>query len=333
MWESLRGHQAQIEMFRRAIQRSRTAHAYLFVGPSGIGKKLFAHNMAQALFCERCPDADFNACGECSSCKQIQAGTHPDLLTIGCPEGKRELPIELLIGSREQRGRTGLCHELALRPMSASRRIAIIDDAETMNEASANSLLKTLEEPPPGVILFLIAPDTDPILPTIRSRCQTVRFSTLSEQDIEELLIENGDVQNEAQAKSVSQFAEGNLTTARQLLDSGLLQLKATVENCLKEFPINSLRSVKAINAVFEEIGGDTSQQRQNMRWANQFCIDFLRRTLRETADPTASDKLALMMDRCFEAEQHLKQTMSIPLCLDSLFDDLARISRTPVPV
>ncbi len=333
MWETFRGHQTQIEMFRRAIQRSRTAHAYLFVGPSGIGKKLFAQNMTQALFCERFSESDFDACGDCSACKQIQAATHPDLLSVGCPEGKRELPIELLTGSRDQRGRAGLCHELALRPMSATRRIAIIDDAETMNEASANSLLKTLEEPPPGVILFLIAPDTDPILPTIRSRCQIVRFSTLSEQDVEELLIENGDVQDEAQAKAVSQFAEGNLETARQLLDSGLFQLKATVENCLKEFPVNSLGSVKAITAVFEELGGDTAQQRQNMRWANQFCIDFLRRTLRETTDPMASDKLALMLDRCFEAEGHLKQTMPVPLCLDSLFDDLARISRTPIPV
>lgn len=333
MWEKLRGHQRQVEMFRRAIQRERTAHAYLFVGPHGIGKKLFATNMSQSLFCERIPDSEFEVCGECSACKQMQAGTHPDFLMIGCPEGKRELPIDLLIGSRENRGRTGLCHELALRPMSADRRIAVIDDAETMNEASANSLLKTLEEPPPGVILFLLCPETDQILPTIRSRCQIIRFSPLPESDIAELLLESGEVTSSEQARTISQFSEGNLNTARQLLDSGLLELKNTIEKCLRSSPINSLKSVAAIKAVFDNLGGDTAKERQNMRWANQFGIEELRRQLHESEDHYRMDQLAAMLDRYFDAESHLKQTMPVALCLEALFDELARLSRTQVVV
>ena len=333
MWETVRGHEVQVEMFRRAIQRNRTAHAYLFVGSSGIGKKRFALSLAQALFCERFSDDQLEACGECSACRQVMAGTHPDLLMIGCPPGKRELPIELMVGTAETRGRAGLCHELALRPMSADRRIAIIDDAETMNEASANSLLKTLEEPPVGAMLFLISPSLDPILPTIRSRCQTIRFSSLTDADVAELLVELGDVQTIEQAEQISRFAEGSLVTARQLLDSGILQLKQTVEICLKSWPIDQMRSVKAVTAALDELGGDTAKQRENMRWANQFCIEFLRRDLRDTLDPPQSDRLAAMLERCFLAELHLKQTMPVPLCLESLFDDLARLSRTAVPV
>ncbi|MCA9081573.1 MAG: hypothetical protein KDA58_13500, partial [Planctomycetaceae bacterium] len=170
IWDRLKGHQTQVEMFRRAIDRQRLAHAYLLVGSHGIGKRLFVHLLAQCLFCDQHAEEELLACGRCSGCKQVLAGTHPDLLEVGCPKGKKELPIELLVGPPERRGREGLCHDLALRPMSASRRIALINDAELMNEASANALLKTLEEPPRDSLIFLTTPDTEPILPTIRSR-------------------------------------------------------------------------------------------------------------------------------------------------------------------
>src|SRR5690606_25957369 len=95
IWNRIRGHEAQVEMFRRSIGRGRLAHAYLFVGPDGIGKRRFARMFAQCLFCERRRAEDLDACGECSSCKQMQAGTHPDYLAVGRPEGKSVVPIEL----------------------------------------------------------------------------------------------------------------------------------------------------------------------------------------------------------------------------------------------
>jgi DNA polymerase-3 subunit delta' len=136
----------------------------VFVGPDGVGKRLVAKGIAQCLFCQRVSDEQLDACGACAACRQVLADTHPDLLTVGCPEGKRELPIALIAGEGERRGREGLLHDLSLRPMSATRRIAIIDDADTMNEESANALLKTLEEPPPGSLLFLISPSLDALL-------------------------------------------------------------------------------------------------------------------------------------------------------------------------
>ena len=333
MWEQLLGHNHQIEMFRRAINRGRTAHAYLFVGPSGIGKKFFAKLLTQCLFCERIPDDQLDACGECSGCKQVVAGTHPDLLQVACPEGKRELPISLIAGGKENRGREGLCHDIALRPMSAKRRIAIIDDAETMNEESANAFLKTLEEPPPGAVIFMIGSEIDQLLPTIRSRCQIVRFGRLSDDELKKLLLEHEEDIEIPEIAELLPFAEGSLTTARQLLDPGLKQLRSTVEKCVRKFPIESLASVAAVNAAFEELGGDTAKQRQNMLWANRFLIDTLRNSLRACEDPYQSDRLAAMLDRCFETEIHLKQAMPVPLCLEAMFDDLGRISRTAVPI
>lgn len=330
IWNQLRAHAAQQEMFRRAIQRGRLGQAYLLVGLPGIGKRLFAHLATQALFCEAIEEQDFDACGGCASCKQVVSGSHPDLLTIGCPEGKRELPIELLVGPPESRGRTGLCHDLSLRPMTAQRRIAIIDDSEKMNEASANSLLKTLEEPPPGAILFLLAPDVDPILPTIRSRCQIVRFSHLSEKDVAELLVESGDLQDETSANEISRIAGGSLQTARELIDGGMLQLKTVTETCLRQTPINSYESVKAIKAAIENLGGDTARERSLANWVLQFCVEEFRYQLQSTTDVNQIDLIGALLDRTFLANQHLKQTMPIPLCLQAMFDDLSRISRNP---
>ncbi len=94
IWEKIRAHDQQREMFRRAMRRRRLSHAYLFFGPEGVGKKLFARALAQCLFCSRFDDAELEACGECSACRQMAAGTHSELLEVGCPEGKSELQPE-----------------------------------------------------------------------------------------------------------------------------------------------------------------------------------------------------------------------------------------------
>lgn len=326
IWEQLLGHQEQVEMFRRAIRRERLAHGYLLVGPAGIGKHLFARLLAQALFCERIPDSELDACGQCSSCRQMQAGHHPDLISIGLPEGKKILPISLLVGDDSQRGRSGLCYEIALAPMSASRRIAIINDAEAMNEEAANSLLKTLEEPRPGSIIFLISSDLGLILPTIRSRCQPVRFSPLSNEHVLQLLKkESGQTEG---LEEIVNMAEGSLEVARQLQEEGMRTLWKTVSTLLSGSLLDTRAAITRVQAALEELGGDTATQRVQMGWIVRFAIETLRRQLSQTSDVDQLDRLGTLLDRCFEAEQHLKQTMPIPLCLESLFTELARRSR-----
>src|SRR5436190_5938710 len=128
-WNTLLGHSREIDKPRISAASNRLAHAYAFVGSSGIGKKRFALELARFLLCDNHADADLAACGQCSSCQQVDARTHPDLLTVSLPEGKSELPIKLFIGEDESRGKEGLCHDLSLKPMSARRRVAIIDDA------------------------------------------------------------------------------------------------------------------------------------------------------------------------------------------------------------
>lgn len=327
IWDRLLGHDSQVEMFRRAVGRGRLGHAYLFIGPRGIGKRFFARLLAQSLFCSRIPDEHLDACGECPSCVQMQAGTHPDLIEIRREEGKKFISIEQMAGDRENRGRVGLCHELAMAPMSAPRRIAVIDDADSMSPEATNSFLKTLEEPPAGAVLFLLTPDIEPILPTIRSRCQPVRFHPLSNDQLIRLLQEEKE-SGEVISPEIIDMAEGSLETARQLLDPGIHKLWQVVMRQLTGESLDAMKAVKGVGDALDDLGGDTAAQRLHMRWVVGFAVETLRRRLIAATTLDECDRLGLMLDRCFEAERHLQQTMPIPLCLEAMFTELGRRSR-----
>jgi DNA polymerase-3 subunit delta' len=331
IWQNLIGHSPQIEMLRRAAARNRLAHAYLFLGPDGIGKRQVARGLAEALFCTTRTETSLTACGACASCRQVQAGSHPDLFEIGCPEGKRELPIDLLVGPKERRGREGLCHDLAMRPMAGDRRVAIIDDADRMNDESANALLKTLEEPPVGSVLVLVSTEFEPILPTIRSRCQPLWFSPLPAQDVEGILRNEGVAAESARA--AADACGGSPATARGLLDPAISRIRQTVESGLKRRPLEPASLAAAVIEVVEEGAADAFGQRENAGWAVRFAAETFRSTLADNSQPGPSDRAdcdiaSASLNRCLDAAGQLHQSMPIPLCIAGLFDDLGRISR-----
>jgi len=166
------GHSRQKDILRRALAGDRLAHAYLFEGPEGIGKRLMAAALARALFC-----VNGNGCGDCIPCRKIDHNNHPDL-TVVEPDGT-QIKIEQI---RE------LQRTLALRPVEAPRRICLIDQAERMNAASGNALLKTLEEPIGATVLVLISSRPDALLTTVRSRCQRLPFARIAQAQIEAAL-------------------------------------------------------------------------------------------------------------------------------------------------
>jgi DNA polymerase-3 subunit delta' len=354
IWSSLRGHAEQKEMFRRAIQRHRLSQAYLFVGPAGIGKSKFAYRLAQTLLCHHVGTDLLEPCGECTGCKPFLAGSHPDFLSIGCPEGKRELPIALLVGAEERRGQEGLCHDLSLAPLPGSRKVAIIDDADTMTEAGANSFLKTLEEPPDRAVLFLIASNLDALLSTIRSRCQLVRFSPLDNSDVEAMLIEQDLVQSDGDAKFASALSGGSLSTARQLLEPELREMRQLLYSQLSLANFSGLSLSKQLLEGLGKISTETPVQRLNGQWLIRFTVEFLRETLWCIEDPNRDtecsipeakafanrisnlpdchDVLGALIDRTINATIHIDQNVPVPITLDSLFDDLSKTLRNSTP-
>jgi DNA polymerase III subunit delta' len=351
-WDDLRGHRDQIEMLRRSIARGRQAHAYLFAGSAGIGKSRFARIFAQSLFCENHADTELLACNECSPCRQMNAKSHPDFFAIGCPEGKNEIPVSVFFGDKEHRGKDGLIHDISLRPMAGSRRIAVIDDANRMNEEGANAMLKTLEEPPPNSMLILIAENLDAMLPTIRSRCQLVRFSSLAANDVTALLLENEIASTPEEASAAAGMSEGSLQTASQLLNPALRTLRLSLYDALATADLRPIDVAKAMTSGIDELGGDTNEQRRNAGWLIRFAQEFYRQVVLQLSGNDApagpgSDvvsrfasiltrrgakgiELAMeLFERCVLAEDHISWNVAPAKTMDSLFDDLARTTRT----
>src|SRR5262249_19517124 len=135
-WSQIIGHEDRVAAFRQIVARRRLAHAYLFVGPAGVGKRRFALELAKALLCEapgKKPDA-LDACDQCDACLWVDAGTHPDLFQVHRPEDKNEMPIAVI---------AECCRNFSLKPARGHGKIGIIDDADDFNEESANCFLKT----------------------------------------------------------------------------------------------------------------------------------------------------------------------------------------------
>jgi DNA polymerase-3 subunit delta' len=168
------GHQRPLRILRRVIETGRVHHAYLFTGMEGIGKRLVALNMAKALNCAK---QGGEACDSCRSCQLIAKGIHPDIILIE-PTGE-SIKIEQI---RE------LERSIAFKPYEARWRVILIDGAEQMTRDAANALLKTLEEPPPWTMIILSARTIESLPATVLSRCQRIRFSPLSHEEVKKVL-------------------------------------------------------------------------------------------------------------------------------------------------
>lgn len=347
----LLGQSSAWSQLRGTVAAGRLPHAYLFAGPHGVGKRRTAIALAQCLLCEVRPENELWACGSCPGCRQVLARTHPDLLTIGKPTGKASLPIKLLIGENESRGKEGLCHDLSLRPMAGGRRMAVIDDAETMDAPAANALLKTLEEPPPHSVLILLAPSADSLLPTIRSRCQIVRFKPLEDEIVAQLLLEQGLTEDAGEAAEVAALSHGSLDLATQLLEPTIREHRQVLFDGLSSHPFAAPQLAKQLNTVIEAAGTERSAKLQHALKLIQFGVEFFRQSLLQLSRGSISgqavipqvarftgkfrnatdeqiDMLGELLERCMTAEWQLEGNTSIPLCIESLLNDLARIQR-----
>ena len=280
-WQGIEGHDEVVERFRRALRRGRLASTFLFVGPAGIGKRTFAERLAQSLLCSEVAEQELAPCGRCTSCLQVASLTHPDLHIIEKPPDKSAIPLSLFVGDDAHRMREGLCHDIALKPFMGGRKVAIIDDADDLNEESANCLLKTLEEPPPQSVLILIGTSSDKQLPTIRSRCQTIRFQALRPELVAEILQSRGLAADGEQAQRLAEFSGGSLRRAQELADDDLWTFRQQLLRALAQPRLESVALAQTINSFVDAAGKEASLRRARSRQLIAFAVDFYRQLLR----------------------------------------------------
>ncbi|MCS7304518.1 MAG: DNA polymerase III subunit [Thermoguttaceae bacterium] len=280
MWQGILGHDRIAERFRQAAAKGRLNGSLLFVGPAGVGKATFAYKLAHALLCQSRPEAALDPCNCCTACQLVLAGTHPDLHLVRKPPDKSFIPLEVFIGQREHRMREGLIYELGLKPFLGGRKIAIIDDADYLHAESANCLLKTLEEPPPQTLIILIGTSPARQLPTIRSRCQLVRFQPLSAQIVEEILLREGVVSDPTQARRVALVSEGSLERARQLADPQLWSFRKTLWTALSQPRIDPLGLAEQVSSQVESAGTEAAVRRQRLHVLVDMAAQYYRQVL-----------------------------------------------------
>ena len=207
-WEEVLGHDRQKEEMRRLLSRGKLPHALLLAGPEGIGKRLLGRVLAAAVLCPH--QAEGAPCGCCPSCQAMASAAHPDYYELE-PEvrgkGTKLIRIESI---RE-------ITELAARyPVMSDRRVILLDEVDLMNEPAANSLLKTLEEPPGEVTFVLVTSARSALLDTIISRCMPVSFGLLGREEIASFLERKGVAAGQAQ--DLAALADGSLGKALQLM-------------------------------------------------------------------------------------------------------------------
>jgi DNA polymerase-3 subunit delta' len=359
-WSDVLGHAEPIRRLKASAAAGRLGQAYAFLGPSGIGKRHCALAFAQALLCEQANDRDLDACGVCSSCQQVAVRQHPDLLLVDLPPGKAEHPVSSFIGDKDERRRAGLCYEIALHPLLGRRKVALIDEAESLNEESANALLKTLEEPPAGAILILVVSGQERLLPTIRSRCQLLTFQPLPTPVLIELLRRNPESEAAGDLDSIATLAEGSLETARQLLEPELRRQRQSLYEQLSQPRFDGLQLTEFARSLIESASTARAGQRSHAGWVIRFCIEFYRQALlsfsrgtnpsgdfsqvtrfvQSLADRARSsgaselppiDRTVDLLERCLLADRQIDANIAPAVCLESLFDDLGKTLRLPL--
>jgi len=296
LWPRVIGQMRVKRALLSALRTGRLAHAYLFYGPEGVGKDAMALELARLLHCERGGE---EACGECGSCTRAATMQHPDIqlitaLPTGKSEEKNDPPLAKLTADdvdtiREEYRKKGgnpyyrveipralvikissirdLRREAALTSFGGNKRVFIISRAEDMEDAAANALLKTLEEPISDCLILLTTANRDALLPTIVSRCQQVRFDPLTEEDIRQALIARQDVES-SQAALIGRLANGSYSRAVALLQTDVFEERT--------FAVDFIRNALAGNAARIIEDADRIASWKNREQTQRFLLTIL---------------------------------------------------------
>jgi DNA polymerase-3 subunit delta' len=302
-WQSILDQERVVTALRRALSSERVAHAYLFHGPDGVGKRAVALEMARAL---QCTEQAEEACGECRACQKTRRMVHPDVhVLFPYPKGTDEDDVAARIDrlgespyaavdyvrrpslsdptetSNKQvmyhieRVQDDLLRPMSFRPAEGQYKVAVLTDVEHMNETAANAFLKLLEEPPPQTIFLLTTSRPEQLLPTIISRCQRLRFDPLLPESIEEALVEREGMAADT-ASMLARMADGSYSRALDLSENE--DLMASRELVLDYFRAAYTQKVSSLTDCIDELSSRGRERVKNMlrlmlRWVRDLML------------------------------------------------------------
>lgn|GEM_PF-2137318 len=253
------GQEQAIDFLRHALARGRLAHALIFVGPSGVGRRLAARELAKALLCSQ-PDSERGGCDQCVSCRQVEHGNHLAYFELGREIGKQVVDVERL---------RDFLRPMRLRLPSEGKQVFVIDDAEQFGTEGYNTVLKRLEEPPPGNLVVLVAQGLDSLPATVVSRAQVVRFHGLAPEVLERVLVERCGVPGET-ARRVLRLLRGSVEPVAEDLEAWVVERQWVAEAVARLLPADV---VAVCQGILERAGdrGEGSVER------NLKVVDLLR--------------------------------------------------------
>jgi DNA polymerase-3 subunit delta' len=323
------GHARLIDLLARSVAGGTLPPSLLLAGHAGIGKRLTAVAVAQALNCLegsgfRVPGSGFgfgfDACGKCGACTRIARGVHPDVLTVQ-PGDSGAIKIDQV---------RDIVDRAAYRPFEGRRRVVIVDDADALVSGAQNALLKTLEEPPPSSVFMLVTARPDVLLPTVRSRCPQLRFRPLSASDIAQVLVARG--YSESEARAVAATADGSVGRALEASASELVEARDIAQRVLARASTTGeagrrLDSAKELLSGMSRAGagggaGDRGQLASHLRAMASLLRDVAvlatRADVRALANPDVRPALE-RLTQTYEGERGLRAFSAIDRALVAL--------------
>ena len=333
-FDSVLGQEQAKSLLHSALAHGRLGHAYLFAGPDGVGKTLFAQELAQVLLCR---SEGERPCNACSDCTMVRHDRHPDLFLVQAAEEKRFITIEQ---ARD------MGHTLTLKPVQSERRVAIVREAERLREEAANSILKTLEEPAPFGMLILTTARPRALLATIRSRCQEVRFVPLAPEHVLDIL-RRRDEWADDDIQAAARFAQGSASRAIQLLENNCLEMCNELLPAILALPNADVfalsddllgwartfskklepqrERVREVLGMLAAVYRDALALRANA--PSEMCPDEKHgKTLADLAGRLSDRRILSILDTIWDARRQTDANAAMGLILDSLFTRLGEL-------
>ena len=309
---------AQWQLLQQRLAQGTLPHALLLYGAQGMGKRHFATALVNSLLCENRTESGA-ACGECRGCQLLKVGNHPDLTQLSPEEEGKTIAIDKV---------RQLSSKLTISSQYSGYKVVLITPAEQLNIASANSLLKTLEEPTPDTILILLCSHIDRLLPTIRSRCQKVLFNAPQPEQAERWLVEHAGVDQPVAAQLLALAGSAPLR-AQQLSESGVIEQRADLLKMLHALARGEMSPVQVAEREKKIAVADILQ------WLSGWSMDMIRLhfsahpphidspdlldSLRPLAQQVDVQRVYRYFDKLIEANRLLQTQVNQPLLLEQM--------------